>query len=254
MLLNITGGPNLSLIDVNEASKIITDAVDPDATIIFGASIDENMGDTIRVTVIATGIDDTNGGSIKAPKPAPFTKPETPQSRFTKAAEKEAAGKVGSFGARARRFRPGSAINKESFEVTLMKCPFCSYADSRVIDSRSLITGLQSDASGVPGMWAPFHDLRKYEETPLLVIKKDGRRELFDSQKLTNGLLKAFEKRPFSYEQIQSIASGIERDLRALGESEVKSTLIGETVMKHWKRLTRLPMSALLLSIVNLLM
>lgn len=43
-------------------------------------------------------------------------------------------------------------------------------------------------------MWAPFHDLRKYEETPLLVIKKDGRRELFDSQKLTNGLLKAFEK------------------------------------------------------------
>ena len=61
---------------------------DPDATIIFGASIDENMGDTIRVTVIATGIDDTNGGSIKAPKPAPFTKPETPQSRFTKAAEK----------------------------------------------------------------------------------------------------------------------------------------------------------------------
>ena len=60
--------------------------------------------------------------------------------------------------------------------------------------------------------------------------QKDGRRELFDSQKLTNGLLKAFEKRPFSYEQIQSIASGIERDLRALGESEVKSTLIGETV------------------------
>ena len=106
VLLNITGGPNLSLIDVNEASKIITDAVDPDATIIFGASIDENMGDTIRVTVIATGIDDTNGGSIKAPKPAPFTKPETPQSRFTKAAEKEAAGKVGSFGAPSSEIPP----------------------------------------------------------------------------------------------------------------------------------------------------
>lgn len=106
VLLNITGGPNLSLIDVNEASKIITDAVDPDATIIFGASIDENMGDTIRVTVIATGIDDTNGGSIKAPKPAPFTKPETSQSRFTKAAEKEAAGKVGSFGAPSSEIPP----------------------------------------------------------------------------------------------------------------------------------------------------
>ncbi|UQT40791.1 hypothetical protein M5E89_06305 [Acidaminococcus intestini] len=115
VLLNITGGPNLSLIDVNEASKIITDAVDPDATIIFGASIDENMGDTIRVTVIATGIDDTNGGSIKAPKPAPFTKPETPQSRFTKAAEKKLLARLAPSALRARRFRPGSAINKESF-------------------------------------------------------------------------------------------------------------------------------------------
>lgn len=85
-----------------------------------------------------------------------------------------------------------------------------------------------------------FTTYEKYEETPLLVIKKDGRRELFDSQKLTNGLLKAFEKRPFSYEQIQSIASGIERDLRALGESEVKSTLIGETVMKALEKIDQI--------------
>lgn len=136
-----------------------------------------------------------------------------------------------------------------------MKCPFCSYADSRVIDSRSVDNGTSiRRRRECPECGRRFTTYEKYEETPLLVIKKDGRRELFDSQKLTNGLLKAFEKRPFSYEQIQSIASGIERDLRALGESEVKSTLIGETVMKHWKRLTRLPMSALLLSIVNLLM
>ena len=96
VLLNITGGPNLSLIDVNEASKIITDAVDPDATIIFGATIDETMDDAIRVTVIATGIDD-GGSAAKSPKPMNFKKPETPQSKLTKSAENAAASKISSF-------------------------------------------------------------------------------------------------------------------------------------------------------------
>lgn len=122
-----------------------------------------------------------------------------------------------------------------------MKCPFCSYADSRVIDSRSVDDGTSiRRRRECPECGRRFTTYEKYEETPLLVIKKDGRRELFDSQKLTNGLLKAFEKRPFSYEQIQSIASGIERDLRALGESEVKSTLIGETVMKALEKIDQI--------------
>lgn len=122
-----------------------------------------------------------------------------------------------------------------------MKCPFCSYADSRVIDSRSVDNGTSiRRRRECQECGRRFTTYEKYEETPLLVIKKDGRRELFDSQKLTNGLLKAFEKRPFSYEQIQSIASGIERDLRALGESEVKSTLIGETVMKALEKIDQI--------------
>lgn len=122
-----------------------------------------------------------------------------------------------------------------------MKCPFCSYADSRVIDSRSVDNGTSiRRRRECPECGRRFTTYEKYEETPLLVIKKDGRRELFDSQKLTNGLLKALEKRPFSYEQIQSIASGIERDLRALGESEVKSTLIGETVMKALEKIDQI--------------
>lgn len=122
-----------------------------------------------------------------------------------------------------------------------MKCPFCSYADSRVIDSRSVDNGTSiRRRRECLECGRRFTTYEKYEETPLLVIKKDGRRELFDSQKLTNGLLKAFEKRPFSYEQIQSIASGIERDLRALGESEVKSTLIGETVMKALEKIDQI--------------
>ena len=122
-----------------------------------------------------------------------------------------------------------------------MKCPFCSYADSRVIDSRSVDNGTSiRRRRECPECGRRFTTYEKYEETPLLVIKKDGRRELFDSQKLTNGLLKAFEKRPFSYEQIQSIASGIERDLRALGESEVNSTLIGETVLKALEKIDQI--------------
>ena len=97
VLLNITGGPNLSLMDVNEASKIITDVVDPDAIIIFGANIDENMEDEIRVTVIATGIDEGKPTATAAPKPASFVKPQTSTSRITRAAEEAAGSKVSSF-------------------------------------------------------------------------------------------------------------------------------------------------------------
>ncbi len=114
-----------------------------------------------------------------------------------------------------------------------MKCPFCSYGDSRVVDSRSIDNGTSiRRRRECPSCGRRFTTYEKYEETPLLVIKKDGRRELFDTQKLTSGLLKAFEKRPFSYEKIQEIASDIERQLRAKGDTEINSTTIGETVMK----------------------
>jgi len=114
-----------------------------------------------------------------------------------------------------------------------MKCPFCSYGDSRVVDSRSIDNGTSiRRRRECPSCGRRFTTYEKYEETPLLVIKKDGRRELFDAQKLTSGLLKAFEKRPFSYEKIQEIASDIERQLRAKGETEINSSIIGETVMK----------------------
>lgn len=115
-----------------------------------------------------------------------------------------------------------------------MKCPFCSYGDSRVVDSRSIDNGTSiRRRRECPSCGRRFTTYEKYEETPLLVTKKDGRRELFDTQKLTNGLLKAFEKRPFSYEKIQEIASNIERVIRAQGETEISSKEIGEVVMKE---------------------
>ncbi len=118
-----------------------------------------------------------------------------------------------------------------------MKCPFCSYGDSRVVDSRAV-----EDSTSIrrrrecPHCGKRFTTYEKYEETPLVVSKKDGRRELFDAKKLLAGLLKAFEKRPVPYEKIQEIADSIERELRMNSDSEVPSAQIGELVMQHLEK------------------
>ena len=115
-----------------------------------------------------------------------------------------------------------------------MKCTFCSYRDSRVIDSRAVEDGTSiRRRRECPDCGRRFTTYEKYEETPLVVSKKDGRRELFDAKKLLGGLLKAFEKRPVPYERVQEIADSVERELRMNGESEVESTRIGELVMQH---------------------
>ena len=115
-----------------------------------------------------------------------------------------------------------------------MKCQFCSYRDSRVIDSRAVEDGTSiRRRRECPDCGRRFTTYEKYEETPLVVSKKDGRRELFDAKKLLGGLLKAFEKRPVPYEKVQEIADSVERELRMNGESEVESARIGELVMQH---------------------
>ena len=115
-----------------------------------------------------------------------------------------------------------------------MKCPFCSYRDSRVIDSRAVEDGTSiRRRRECPDCGRRFTTYEKYEETPVVVSTKDGRRELFDAKKLLGGLLKAFEKRPVPYEKVQEIADSVERELRMNGESEVESSRIGELVMQH---------------------
>lgn len=115
-----------------------------------------------------------------------------------------------------------------------MKCPYCSYRDSRVVDSRSVEEGSSiRRRRECPQCGKRFTTYEKYEENPLVVSKKDGRRELFDKQKLLAGLLKAFEKRPVSYEKVQEIADSVERELRIQSDSEVESNAIGEIVMKY---------------------
>ncbi len=115
-----------------------------------------------------------------------------------------------------------------------MKCPFCSYSDSRVVDSRAVEGGASiRRRRECPKCGRRFTTYEKFEEAPLVVSKKDGRRELFDAKKLLAGLLKAFEKRPVPYEKVQEIADSVERELRMRGESEVESSQIGEIVMQY---------------------
>lgn len=122
-----------------------------------------------------------------------------------------------------------------------MKCPFCGWEDSRVIDSRSVEEGASiRRRRECPRCGRRFTTYEKYEQIPLLVIKRDGRREMFDSKKILAGLLRAFEKRPFTYEQIQSLTNQIENEIRASGENEVKSTKIGEVVMAHLEKIDQI--------------
>ena len=118
-----------------------------------------------------------------------------------------------------------------------MKCPFCAFEDTRVVDSRSVEehTSIRRRRE-CPQCGKRFTTYEKYEENPLVVCKKDGRRELFDGKKLLGGLLKAFEKRPIPYEKIKGIADGIEREIRLAYDSEVPSTVLGEKVMEHLEK------------------
>lgn len=78
-----------------------------------------------------------------------------------------------------------------------------------------------------------FTTFERIEQTPLLVIKKNGTREEFSREKLLRGLIRSSEKRPIKLEQLEEIVDQVERELRATGENEVPSMVIGEHVMDH---------------------
>ncbi len=113
-----------------------------------------------------------------------------------------------------------------------MKCPFCGEVDNKVIDSR-----LSKDASVIRrrreciGCTRRFTTYEHIEEIPIMLIKKDGRREVFNREKVKQGIRKACEKRPISMNVIDDLVDEIQRDLRETGEKEIPSTHIGEQVM-----------------------
>ncbi len=113
-----------------------------------------------------------------------------------------------------------------------MKCPFCGHQDDKVIDSRS-----SSDGDAIRrrreclACGRRFTTYEYVEERPLLVVKKDGRREPFDRKKISSGIQKACEKRPLSPEKIETVVTSIEREIYRKFEREVASKNIGEIIM-----------------------
>ncbi|RII27149.1 MAG: transcriptional regulator NrdR [Geobacter sp.] len=115
-----------------------------------------------------------------------------------------------------------------------MKCPFCSFADSKVVDSRPDKGGAdirrrrECESCG-----KRFTTHERVEDILPLVVKKDGRREPFDRLKLIAGIQKACEKRPVSAEAIERMVDRLETRLQESSEKEVPSTTIGEWVMNE---------------------
>jgi cytidylate kinase len=113
-----------------------------------------------------------------------------------------------------------------------MKCPFCDHGGTRVIDSRQTDDGHAIRRRRIcDHCGRRFTTYEKVEESTLMVVKKDGRREAFSRSKVIGGIVKATEKRPVSMKQIEEMASRIERNLSSRMDKEVPSEKIGELVM-----------------------
>ncbi len=119
-----------------------------------------------------------------------------------------------------------------------MKCPFCDYIESKVVDSRPT-----DDSSTIRRRREcvkckhRFTTYEKIEEIPLIVVKKDGNRESYDRAKMMHGLIRACEKRPVAFQKIEDLAKQIEKKLYNSMEKEISSIYIGELVMQGLREL-----------------
>jgi transcriptional repressor NrdR len=119
-----------------------------------------------------------------------------------------------------------------------MKCPFCANAENKVIDSR-----ISKDGKAIRrrreclGCGRRFTTYEFVEDILPMVVKKDGRREVFDRMKIRNGVMKACEKRPISMEAMEKIVENVEQACQEFSGDEIPSTVIGEKVMNELKAL-----------------
>lgn len=117
-----------------------------------------------------------------------------------------------------------------------MKCPFCGYTESKVIDSRPAEEGStirrRRECLDCSKRFTTYEII---ERMPLVVVKRDGSRQTFDKVKLINGMVRACEKRPVSLAQLEKIADDIEQELQSNLEREIKTVDVGEMVMSRLK-------------------
>lgn len=119
-----------------------------------------------------------------------------------------------------------------------MKCPYCGEADSRVLDSRTTHEGAairrRRECSTCSKRFTTYEML---EEKPLTVIKKDGRREIFNGQKILKGLVRAGEKRQIPLEAFEELVAETERELRSSLDSEITSERIGSIIIGKLRKI-----------------
>lgn len=117
-----------------------------------------------------------------------------------------------------------------------MKCPFCGFLESKVIDSRPAEEGStirrRRECLACQKRFTTYEII---EHLPLVVVKRDGSRQTFDRVKLINGMVRACEKRPVSLAQLEKIADEIEQELQSALEREISTVDIGEMVMRRLK-------------------
>jgi len=117
-----------------------------------------------------------------------------------------------------------------------MDCPYCSNKHSKVTNKRPSPEGIRRRRECLKCK-KRFTTYERVEKADLYVIKKDGKRERFDVEKLSGGINKAFEKRPISKEKISKMINEIYDQLRKKGKKEIKSSFIGELAIKKIKKL-----------------
>jgi transcriptional repressor NrdR len=115
-------------------------------------------------------------------------------------------------------------------------CPYCSYKKSKVTDKRESPEGIRRRRECLK-CGKRFTTYEKVSLEDIYVVKKDNRREKFMREKLERGVEKAFEKRPVAKEKINKMINEIEEQIRKRGKKEIKSSTIGELVMKKIKKL-----------------
>ena len=121
-----------------------------------------------------------------------------------------------------------------------MKCPFCNLEESKVLDKRATENAVavrrRRECSNCDKRFTTYE---RIEETPVVIIKKDGRKESFDRNKLLKGINIACEKRGFEENKIKSIVDELELKLKNYKDSEIKSTVLGNWAMARLKKLDK---------------
>lgn len=119
-----------------------------------------------------------------------------------------------------------------------MKCPACHHNGTKVLDSRPVEEGRSiRRRRECESCSYRFTTFEKVEEMPLIVVKKEGIREEFSREKVLRGLIRACEKRPVALKQLEDIVMEVEKELRNIGISEVKSDMVGEMVMERLSKI-----------------